>query len=98
MAPPAVTVRVPLIVKAGRVMLALLKFKVKLRRLVSKLVFRLVGSAAEALEFFKLKSRMLLKVPPKVMAPLKLLLPVEPSKISEAALFWVKVIKPAPAA
>ena len=73
-AAPAVKERLPPLfrVTAGRAMFAaaLLKLSVKLRRLLKEA--RLVGSEAEALLLVRLKSCTLPKVPPKVIAPLRL--------------------------
>ena len=75
MAAPAVRFKLPLSVKTGITILALalLKFKVKLRNAVSEV--RLVGAAAAALTFVRLKSCTLPSVAPvaKLMAPLILL-------------------------
>ena len=68
MAPPAVADSAPPLVKvkAGKAIAAALKLSVKLRRLVKEA--RFVGSAAEALLFVKLTSRIFPSVPPKVIA------------------------------
>jgi len=100
MMPPAVTFRLPLLfkVRAGKAIfaLALLKFSVKLRRLVSAL--RLVGMLAAAAILVRLKSCTALKVAPLLNVIALFRLFAWSRMMSAPAVFSVRVKRPVAAA
>ena len=92
-APPAVAIKLPPLVKvtAGNAIAALSKYKVKLRKLVKPLK---LGTLAPLLTFRMDTSRILLFVPPKTNADVPKSFNCEPNKISELAAVTATVVVP----
>lgn len=89
---PAVAVKLPPLVsvRAGKLIEVLLNVINKLRKLVTPVK---LGKMADAFVFLKLKSRIFVKVPPKLIAPVKLLAWLA-RKISEFGVVNVKLVVP----